>query len=120
MFFSTATFGPAANIGTLTGETRAVFPGCALCHEVKRTAGGSPEITRPIIAERWLTRAKFNHAKHLGISCVQCHDASHSQSSADIILPPKETCAACHSPRGGVANSCAECHRYHQPQMAVK
>jgi hypothetical protein len=120
IFFSTAAFGPAANIGTLMGETRAIFPGCALCHEVKHATGGAPEITRPVIPERWLTRAKFNHAKHLEISCAQCHDASHSRSSADIILPPKETCAACHSPRGGVANSCAECHHYHQPQMAVK
>jgi len=120
IFFSTATFGPAANIGTLAGATRAIFPGCALCHEVKHMAGAAPEITPPVIPGRWLTRAKFNHAKHLGISCAQCHAASQSQSSADLILPPKETCAACHSPRGGVANSCAECHHYHQPQMAVK
>ena len=114
VFFSTATSGPEAQIGTLSGGTRALFPGCALCHEVKSSASGSPEITKPVIVDRWLTQAKFNHAKHANISCAQCHDAVHSKDTADILLPAKETCAACHSPRGGVADSCATCHVYHK------
>jgi hypothetical protein len=118
IFFSTATFGPEAQIGTLRGATRAIFPGCAYCHEVKTAASGSPQITKPVMPERWLAQAKFNHAKHANISCAQCHDAAHSKNTADILLPAKETCAACHSPRGGVADSCAECHTYHQPLVA--
>jgi len=120
IFFSSATFGPEANIGTLSGSTRAVFPGCAYCHEVKNSTAGSPEITKPVMPERWLAQAKFNHAKHAGIACAQCHDAIHSQDTADIILPPKETCQVCHSPQGGVASSCAECHTYHQPQLVAR
>jgi Zn-finger protein len=72
-----------------------------------------------MMPERWLAQAKFNHAKHATISCAQCHDAVHSKDTADIILPAKETCMACHSPRGGVADSCAECHTYHKPQVAA-
>jgi hypothetical protein len=117
IFFSTATTGPAAQIGTMSGGTRAIFPGCAYCHEVKPAADGSPQITKPIMPERWLTRAKFNHAKHVNIACAQCHDAVHSQATADILLPAKEVCSTCHSPLGGVANACAECHTYHQPQI---
>ncbi len=120
VFFSTATFGPEAQIGTLSGSTRAVFPGCAYCHEVKAAPSGLPEITKPVMPERWLGHAKFDHAKHAAISCAQCHDAVHSRDTADILLPPKETCANCHSPRGGVADSCAECHTYHQPQLAAR
>ncbi len=120
VFFSTATFGPEAEIGTLSGITRAVFPGCAYCHEVKSSGSGSPEITKPVIVEHWLAQAKFNHAKHANISCAQCHDAVHSRETADILLPAKETCAACHSPRGGVADSCATCHTYHQPQIVLR
>jgi hypothetical protein len=120
VFFSTATFGPEAGIGTLTGATRAVFPGCAYCHEVKASAAGSPEIISPVMPERWLAHANFNHAKHANISCGQCHDAVHSTGTADILLPPKETCAACHSPRGGVTDTCAECHTYHKPQIAAR
>jgi len=118
VFFSSATFGPEAQVGTLSGATRALFPGCAYCHEVKAAASGSPEITHPVQMERWLAQAKFNHAKHFNIACEQCHDAVHSKDTADILLPPRETCVTCHSPQGGVADTCAECHTYHKPLMA--
>jgi hypothetical protein len=117
IFFSTATFGPEANIGTLNGSTRAVFPGCAYCHEVKSSAAGSLQITKPVMPERWLAQAHFNHAKHATISCAQCHDAVHSKDTADILLPPKETCVICHSPRGGVVDSCATCHVFHKAMV---
>jgi hypothetical protein len=120
IFFSTATFGPESQIGTLTGGTRAVFPGCAYCHEVKSQASGSPEITKPVMLERWLAPAKFNHAKHAAISCARCHDALHSKDTADILLPPKETCAVCHSSRGGVVDSCATCHTYHNAAVVAR
>ena len=119
VFFSTATFGPESSIGTLSGETRAIFPGCAYCHEVK-SVSGTPHITKPVQTERWLAQAKFNHAKHAGIACEKCHDAMKSKDTADILLPEREICANCHSPRGGVANSCAECHTYHKPQLVAR
>ena len=118
IFFSTSTTAPEINVGTVGGATRAIFPGCAYCHEVKSSSAGSPEITKPVQAERWLAQAKFNHTAHAGIACAQCHDAVHGKDTADILLPPKETCATCHSPRGGVADTCAECHTYHRPPVA--
>jgi len=118
VFFSTATFGPETQVGTLGGNTRAVFPGCALCHEVQPGRLGSPSITKPVQTERWLAQAKFTHAKHAATACVQCHAAVTSQATADILLPPKETCAACHNPRAGIADSCATCHTYHSSSAA--
>ncbi len=122
VFFSTATIGPETQIGSVSGNTRAIFPGCAYCHEVKASTApaGLAEITKPVMPERWLAQAKFSHAKHAGISCEQCHAAVHSRETADILLPPKETCEVCHSPKGGVVDTCAECHTYHndRPQMA--
>jgi hypothetical protein len=119
VFFSTATFGPEAQIGTLSGGTRALFPGCAYCHAVK-TASGSPKITQPVIMERWLAQAKFNHAKHANLACAECHDAVHSRDTADILLPAKATCVVCHSPRGGVADTCATCHTYHNAAVVAR
>jgi len=119
LFFSTATYGPETAIGTLSGATRAIFPGCAYCHEVKSVAGAT-EITAPVQTEHWLTQAKFSHATHLNISCEKCHDAVHSQDTADILLPARETCAECHSPKGGVRDTCAECHSYHNPQLVSR
>jgi hypothetical protein len=113
VFFSTATAGPEASIGTLSGVTRSLFPGCAYCHEVK-SVKGLAQITKPVQVERWLAQAKFNHAKHTKLACVECHAAAKSKDTSDILLPPKETCATCHSPQGGVASSCAECHTYHR------
>ena len=120
IFFSTATGGPEAQVGTVAGGTRAVFPGCAECHEVKAGVSGAPQITEPILTERWLARAKFNHAKHGTMACAECHDAVHSKDTADILLPAKETCATCHSPRGGVADTCAECHTFHNPPLMAR
>ena len=120
VFFSTATFGPEAQVGTLSGATRSLFPGCAYCHEVKAMASGAAQITKPVQVERWLAQAKFNHAKHLNLACAQCHDAVHSKDTADILLPAKETCATCHSPRGGVADTCAECHTYHKAGFVAR
>jgi len=118
VFLSTSTAGPAMQIGTLTGPTRAVFPGCAYCHEVKTSGNGEVQVTPPVIFERWLAHANFNHAKHLGLACEKCHDAIHSQDTADVLLPVRETCLECHSPRGGVADTCATCHTYHKPMVA--
>jgi hypothetical protein len=120
VFFSTATFGPETQIGTLSGGTRALFPGCALCHEVKNSSAGMAEITKPIQTERWLAQAKFDHAKHANISCATCHDAIHSSAMADVLLPAKETCATCHSPRGGVVDTCATCHVFHNAAVVAR
>jgi pyruvate-formate lyase-activating enzyme len=114
VFFSTAIRGPDVDVGSVSGAERALFPGCAYCHNVKSVARGSAEITRPKLSERWLTHARFDHAKHTSVACTHCHAAEKSKETADIILPAKETCAACHSPRGGVKDSCVTCHAYHK------
>ena len=112
-FFSTSVAGPAAQVGTVSGATRALYPGCTYCHEVKSNAQGGPEITKPVMFDRWLSHGGFNHAKHSKMVCAQCHQAERSKVTADIILPSKETCAVCHSASGGVADSCTTCHSYH-------
>lgn len=114
IFFSSATIGPEVQVGAVRGPTPALYPGCAYCHEVNSGAQGKAEITRPIMEERWLTQGEFDHAKHGSMTCAQCHQAMTSKATADVILPGKNSCAACHSPRGGVVDTCATCHVYHQ------
>ena len=81
---------------------------------------GIAEVTHPIIRERWLVQAKFNHAKHAGLACAECHDATHSRETSDILLPARETCATCHSPRGGVVDNCATCHTFHNVAVVAR
>ena len=107
--------------------TRAQYIGCAFCHEVKQAAGVSyptAEVTRPVIVDRWMPHARFNHAKHQTVSsCRECHAAAvSSHLTSDVLMPTKESCARCHSPTGQAAKTseCTTCHAYHaaEPQVA--
>lgn len=118
VFLSNAILGPAAKTGSVEGASRAVFPGCAYCHEVKAGVAHGVEITKPLLAERWLNHSLFEHGKHSSISCTQCHAAQQSRNTADVLLPAKAVCVSCHSPRGGIVNTCITCHTYHkQPSI---
>ena len=124
VFFSDARWAPASAPGGATATGPAVFPGCAYCHEVKASPTGEPLLTDPILPDRWLIHGNFNHAKHLvsarsadgKVLCSECHLAESSKLTSDILLPPKGTCAECHSPKGGVSENCSMCHSYHTPR----
>jgi hypothetical protein len=94
-------------------DERALYPGCAYCHEVKAHGELVPVITKPRIPDRWLPRARFDHSKHVTMVCAECHDVRRSELTADILIPGKASCVTCHSPKGGVRNDCAECHGFH-------
>ena len=113
IFFSNATTGPGRRIGSVSGPAVANYPGCAYCHEVKKGASGRPEVTNPVMPERWLHHGAFNHARHATMKCVQCHSAERSSDTADVIIPNRQSCAQCHSSSGGVAHSCVTCHSFH-------
>jgi predicted CXXCH cytochrome family protein len=48
------------------------------------------------------------------VDCTSCHDAEKSTMTSDVIMPTKETCAACHAPGKGAESRCFECHAYHE------
>ena len=99
---------------------RTKFDGCATCHEVKAHSTAGPEIVRPHMPDRWMTRAQFDHSKHTSVACTKCHDALKSSDTADAIMPAKASCVECHSPRGKVESNCTFCHSYHAPGAATK
>ena len=118
VFFSNALAGPGAKTGTVEGPMRALYPGCAYCHEVKSSPSRVAEVTKPALTERWLVHSRFEHGKHSSIACTQCHAATQSHDTADVLLPVKANCVDCHSPRGGAPDSCVTCHTYHKPAGA--
>lgn len=102
--------------------SRAKYAGCAFCHEVKQAAGVSyptAEVTAPLIFDRWMPHAHFNHAKHETVSsCRDCHaSAQSSRLTSDVLMPTKESCTSCHSPGGQAmkTSECTTCHTYHAP-----
>jgi hypothetical protein len=120
VFFSDAR---TTNLGgaTRSGEQdRALFPGCAYCHEVKSSATQVPIVTKPVTPDRWFVHARFDHAAHITMDCNACHgQVLHSEKTADINLPDKASCVTCHSAKGGVVSNCATCHDYHNTTPAA-
>ncbi|MFL6568098.1 MAG: cytochrome c3 family protein [Chthoniobacterales bacterium] len=107
-------------------SSRAKYTGCAFCHEVKQGASVSyptAEITKPVVIDRWLPHAHFDHAKHASVSsCRDCHtSAQASRLTSDVLIPPKENCVRCHSPNGQAAKAseCMTCHIYHAPEQPL-
>jgi hypothetical protein len=101
-------------------RTRGSFPGCALCHEVKPVANTAPAITKPVLIDRWMVQANFDHAKHTSVKCDDCHHAMQNRETADVLMPTKANCVICHSPQGKVVAECITCHTFHAPpQVAV-
>ncbi|MBI3886478.1 MAG: cytochrome c3 family protein, partial [Opitutae bacterium] len=113
VFFSDLKKGPVARIAGLDGPARAKFAGCASCHEVTPRPNSAPRITPPVMPDRWLHRGQFDHAKHTQMACASCHaTATKSKLTAEILMPTQQSCVRCHSPKGGVRDTCTECHNY--------
>jgi hypothetical protein len=107
--------GPYQPQGQSEPGVRPSFYGCAFCHEVKPVANAAPVITKPILVDRWMPQAKFDHAKHAGVKCDDCHHATQSHETFDVLMPTKANCVTCHSPAGKVVTECTTCHTYHAP-----
>jgi hypothetical protein len=116
VFFGDARTAPTVNVAAQGARGPTRFPGCAYCHTVAASETGTPQVSQPYIPDRWLVRGEFDHGKHFKVACVKCHNTERSKETSDVLLPTKQTCAECHSSRGGVANSCSTCHSYHTPR----
>lgn len=99
---------------------REVFDGrlCRYCHVVQET--GDPRLpwdVAPVnLQEHALSGAQFVHGAHEASACTDCHAATTSNLSTDVLLPDIENCRACHGDPGHgkqVTNTCIDCHAYH-------
>ena len=86
---------------------------CQLCHLLQEPPGADLPVVAPTrVPVRWLPQSRFDHGVHRLLQCTQCHAAPTSRETADVLLPRRETCQACHRP-GGARDQCAQCHTYH-------
>jgi hypothetical protein len=96
-------------------RVRASFYGCALCHDVQPVANAAPFIAKPVFVDRWMPQARFDHAQHKTVKCDECHHATRSRLTSDVLMPGIASCVTCHSPKGKSAAECLTCHSYHVP-----
>jgi len=123
VFFATDPYKPQRQ---MTAQVRANFAGCAYCHDVKPIVNAAPAITKPILVDRWMPQARFNHAKHQvdpgtqeKLDCNKCHRALVSRETSDVLMPAKADCVTCHSPKGKIVSECITCHKYHAPPQVT-
>ena len=86
---------------------------CEYCHALTKSGGAVPQVVPTAIPARWLPHARFDHAPHRPLACVECHKATTSTETKDVLMPAIGTCRDCHKPAGGARSGCVECHRYH-------
>jgi hypothetical protein len=93
---------------------------CSTCHDVTRVREDYPpqwDIAPVRIAESWLPKAKFTHKKHETMECTDCHKASNSEDSMDVLIPAIDNCRQCHAGTRSVTNrlesTCVDCHGFH-------
>ena len=100
------------------------FRACGLCHKVVRDTAEPvgwkvPDVQ---ISQRWFTKGAFDHASHQASECADCHQATLSKHSEDVLLPGIKVCRDCH---GGQADEdkldsgCVSCHVFHTPDAVL-
>lgn len=93
---------------------------CSSCHDVTRVRSDYPpkwDIAPVHLADTWLPKAKFTHKKHETMQCTDCHNASKSEDSMDVLIPGIDNCRQCHAGTESVTNrlesTCVDCHGFH-------
>ena len=92
---------------------------CDVCHVVtKNEADEIPWHVEPVVlTKEWLPKAGFTHDRHQTMICSDCHNASTSELSSDVLIPDIDNCRECH---GGlesenlIPNTCIDCHSFHE------
>jgi len=100
--------------------------GCTYCHI---PVGASPTGRKSIdelpkfttnLPVRWFEHARFGHDSHRMLACTECHAASESTKTSDVLMPRMETCAACHNQNTRIRHDCVECHVYHHRERGYE
>jgi predicted CXXCH cytochrome family protein len=123
-----------------TAALRIVFDdkrGCAYCHYGMGASGAfdtnailatalPPKAETPhfiagvSMRTRFLPRAKFDHSRHRGMNCTDCHDAPQSATSNEVLIPGIDTCVKCHGTENASLRSqstCITCHVFHRSEF---
>lgn len=86
---------------------------CEFCHTMTYAADRLPQVAPTAIPSRWLPHSVFDHGAHRPLACTECHKATMSKETTDVLLPSVAVCRECHRERGGARTGCVECHVYH-------
>jgi hypothetical protein len=69
------------------------------------------------LLSRFLPNARFDHARHQGMPCEDCHTTRKAEVIDQVALPGIETCRGCHGGEDaqlGTPSTCVTCHVFHR------
>lgn len=93
--------------------------GCRYCHAEKNEPRrqGLPDYLPSAVPGRWYNHSVFSHQAHRMTACTECHAATVSEKTSDVLLPAIDACRRCHDSTASVRarTDCVECHGYHDP-----
>ena len=96
---------------------------CGICHVTyapEQSASGEWEVAPVRVTEVWEPKSQFHHGSHDTMECADCHGAESSKTSADVLLPPIESCRTCHLGEhadAAIPSTCGMCHIYHDDDL---
>ena len=98
---------------------------CKICHAVTRTPEQIPawRIAPVRLANHWLPKGRFSHAKHVTTACTECHAVRDSKQSSDVLLPGIGKCRECHASDNEslhLPSTCLTCHGFHVGKQALR
>jgi hypothetical protein len=89
---------------------------CSTCHSSYRDEQGQWNVKPVRVTGAWFPRANFTHRRHETMACGDCHKATTSSDSADLLLPDIDNCRQCHGGEHAedkVPSTCISCHGFH-------
>jgi len=93
---------------------------CSTCHGVERVddADGRPrwDIEPVALTAEWYPQAQFSHDPHTAMDCTECHAATDSDTTTDVLMPDAATCQQCHGDEDSdahITSRCVDCHGFH-------
>ena len=93
---------------------------CGDCHiaqaDAEKDARGRTvwRVQGALLQRHWMPKSFFEHGPHFAMDCVSCHEATQSDTSADVLMPRIEICQDCHmGEEAGAASASSECLACH-------
>jgi hypothetical protein len=108
------------------GESLFTGRACTVCHAVSPGPDpAEPWRVAPVrVSGEWFPKAHFTHRKHTTMACADCHAATTSTSSRDLLLPAIDNCRQCHAGEQGgrdrLQSGCVACHGYHESEHLLQ
>lgn len=102
------------------GESLFLGKACTVCHAVNiGTTPEEPYAVAPVrVVGLWFPKSHFDHGSHTTMACADCHAATTSKTSEDLLIPDIQNCRQCHAGEAGghdkLESGCVTCHGYHE------